>query len=176
VAEFEFWIDGLLKAEGGFAADDNGAGACNYGITERFLKQHNIDLTGDGLVDVKDVKALTPEEAKSIYRKYFWDPMWLDEIKDQRLANLLGHMGVNQGIGTAVGFLQNALQALGAVIKTDCIMGPVTLVSANDARISPYCTLMVKYFALKRYVMLAITDKQKYGDDLPGWFKRLESL
>jgi len=175
VASFDLWIDGLLKAEGGFAAADNTAGAVNFGLTECFMREHNIDLTSDGKVDVQDVKALTVDEAKAIYRKYFWDAMKLDQIISQTLANLLGHMGVNQGTGTSVGFLQHALVDCGAAIPEDGIIGALTVAAANTMPLAAVYKL-VKHYALRRYVGLAIKNPAQYGDDLKGWYLRLKSL
>jgi len=132
MASFDLWIDGLLKAEGGFAPKDNTLGSVNFGITEAFLRDHGIDLTSDGTIDVQDVKALSTEKAKSIYHKYFWGVLRLDEIVDQRLANLIGHLGVNCGVGTAARFLQNAICSLREErVAVDGAIGPMTLAAAN---------------------------------------------
>ena len=50
----------IVRREGGFVNDpDDPGGATNHGVTLATLRGLKADLTGDGRVDVADVKALT---------------------------------------------------------------------------------------------------------------------
>jgi len=96
----------LLEREGGFVNDrrDRG-GATRYGITEAVARA--AGYTGP----MADLPLAT---ARDIYRRAYWDAMRLDEVATASLsiAAELFDTGVNMGIGTAVRFLQTALNAL----------------------------------------------------------------
>ena len=72
MSNFESAVEKVLKHEGGYVdhANDPG-GATNYGISLRFVKQStgiDLDVDGDGDIDADDIKAMTPEQAKEIYK------------------------------------------------------------------------------------------------------------
>ena len=55
---FEEAIKVILKHEGGYSNDkDDPGGATDYGISLRFLQDHDIDLNGDGKVNEMDIKS-----------------------------------------------------------------------------------------------------------------------
>ena len=50
----------IVAREGGFVNDpDDPGGATQYGVTIHTMRRLGMDLTGDGRVDVADVRALT---------------------------------------------------------------------------------------------------------------------
>lgn len=185
MARFEDAIDGLLRAEGGFAEKDNTAGSVMCGITERFLRDHHIDLDGDQDTDRQDVVLVTKEIASNLYKRYFWNPLRLDEVKSQRVAELMFHMAVNQGLYWGAAHAQKTANCLGATLLVDGNIGPKSLAAINDICdetrinrlfyeddfISGY-----KAQALVRYERLAARWPAMYADDLPGWKRRLEAL
>ena len=180
MASFDLWIDGLLKDEGGYAPRDNDRGAVNRGITQQTLDW--IHATRPDLVSALGlplkVADLTVDQTKGIYRVLYWNANRLTEINDQKLANLLGHMGVNQGTVTAAKFLQQALRLDGTPVKVDGVIGQQTLTAANTLLVitEEALCVIVKYFALRRYVSLAVKNPGLYSDDLQGWAARLDSL
>ena len=168
MAEFEKWIDGLLADEGGYNSVDNEAGAANWGITERWLTGHGLDL---------DVREITRDQAARLYREYFWDALRLSQIESQRVANLVGMLAANCGeTGTSQRLLQRALVVLGYDTgPIDGVIGPKTIAAANAAG-ELALTQALKYVALDRYVRLATGNPRLYLDDLAGWRARLERL
>lgn len=177
MASFDLWIDGLLKSEGGYASTDNDRGAVNRGITQLTLDgihsgHPNVAYTLGLPMKVAD---LTVDHTKGIYRAMYWDAMNLDQISNQPVANLLGHMGVNQGTHTAVVFLQKALSDFGAGLTVDGKLGPKTAAAEYLTAGNPLCKV-IKFYALSRYVDLAMKNPALYLDDLKGWKARLDSL
>jgi len=64
-------IDFVMKWEGGYVDDSNDPGGCTkYGISQRAYPSLNIET-------------LTPDEAKAIYKKDYWDKLGCDAIGDK---------------------------------------------------------------------------------------------
>ena len=105
---FDTAFDRLMGHEGGYTegAGDPG-GETNWGISKRSYP------------DV-DIKVLTRDEAKAIYRRDFWERIRADELHDG-VAFQAFDFAVNSGIETAVRKLQAALG-----VADDGNWGPVT--------------------------------------------------
>jgi lysozyme family protein len=88
-------IDDILRREGGFVNNPNDKGGpTNMGITQGTLSGW---LGRQATVD--DVRNLTEETAREIYRKEYITPF--DKIEDQALRELAIDSGVNHGPGRA---------------------------------------------------------------------------
>ena len=71
----------IVGREGGFVDDpDDPGGATNFGVTIHTLRRLGLDLTGDGLVDVSDVRSLTRKQAIEIYINHYFERPGLDRI------------------------------------------------------------------------------------------------
>jgi lysozyme family protein len=93
---FESTFDRLLGHEGGYVNDPTDPGGeTNWGISKRSYP------------DV-DIKNLTRDGAKAIYRRDFWDRLRADTLFDG-VAYQLFDFAVNSGIETAVRYLQRAV-------------------------------------------------------------------
>ena len=94
----------VLKAEGGFSdhAKDPG-GATNMGVTRATL----AGLRGHA-VSIADVRALTLEQAASIYRSMYWRVVCGDELPGGVDIVVFDH-AVNSGSKAAIRTLQRAL-------------------------------------------------------------------
>lgn len=116
----------------------------NWGISARFYEQ----IIGYPPT-VQDMKNLTKEEAKNIYRIHFWDKLKASEIKSQQVANTIVDMQVNSGRGARIA--QQVLNThFGKNLNVDGVIGPKTIQAINsvppsefvdkynDARISYY--------------------------------------
>jgi lysozyme family protein len=66
----------IVRREGGYVDDpDDPGGATNHGVTLGTMQGLGLDLTRDGKVDARDVKALDAEAAPPIFvRHYFVAP------------------------------------------------------------------------------------------------------
>jgi hypothetical protein len=89
-AAFEAALQKTLGYEGGYVEDDAGKGPSNFGIN----KSANPDV---------DVKNLTKEKARELYKKRYWDAIGGDALaaKDPALATVAFDTAVNMGVGKA---------------------------------------------------------------------------
>ena len=150
---FDEIIEHVLEKEGGYVNDPTDLGGeTNYGITKRFYP------------DV-DIKNLTKEQAKEIYKRDYWDKNRVDELPEQ-LRHIFFDMCVNQGRGTAVKVLQRAANAKGAKLKVDGGMGPATLKAVQNVEHD-----RVKSYRVLHYANLVI-NKPEQEKFWYGWFKR----
>lgn len=92
---FDVVFDRVIGHEGGYVNDPNDPGGeTNWGISKRSYP--NVDI-----------KALTRDGAKAIYKRDFWDRLQADTLYDG-VAFQLFDFAVNSGIETAVRYLQRA--------------------------------------------------------------------
>lgn len=125
-------IAAILAHEGGYVNDpDDPGGPTNHGVTLGTLRGLGLDVTGDGAVDIDDVKALRVTDAARIFRvEYFEKPRL--PLLPEALQPAVFDMYVNAG-RRAVILLQEVLVRLGAVLEVDGALGPVTARAAHDA-------------------------------------------
>lgn len=109
---FDEAFDRLIGHEGGYTdgAGDPG-GETKWGISKRSYP----DL---------DIKNLTREDARAIYRRDFWNRIHAEHMADGVAFQLLD-FAVNSGIETAIRYLQRALG-----VADDGHWGPVSTVAA----------------------------------------------
>jgi lysozyme family protein len=145
---FERAFDIVVGLEGGYGNDRNDPGGeTKYGISKRAYPEVNI-------------KTLSLDHAKGIYRFDYWDPLHCDEMP-WPLAMLVFDCGVNQGLNTAAKTLQRALS-----VDQDGIIGKATLTKAKTAG-AETCALFLADRAV-RYTGTKNADLY-----LRGWLKRL---
>jgi lysozyme family protein len=129
----------VLKFEGGakYVKNDAGKGPTKYGINQTA----NPDV---------DIKNLTEDQAKEIYRKRYWNAIGGDELaaKNPQLATIAFDAAVNQGPGTAK-----------------------QMVAESGGE--PYKLLQLRQ---QRYVDLAKQNPEKFKPYLGGWTDRVSSL
>jgi typhoid toxin secretion A len=124
---FDMAFEHTVGLEGGYCNDpsDSGGATC-YGITEAVAREWGY--TGE-MCD------LPLDTAKAIYKQNYWDRMLLDDVGSLApdVALEMFDTGVNCGTGTAVKFLQKALNRFNnqgtiyADIDVDGGMGPQSL-------------------------------------------------
>ena len=118
LTSFDEIIEITLEHEGGYVHDPKDLGGeTNFGIAKRFYP------------DV-DIKNLTKEEAKEIYKKEYWDRYKAEKLPEH-LRHIHFDMCVNQGYGTAIKILQRACNAKGADLAIDGGFGPGTQAAIN---------------------------------------------
>ena len=156
---FDEIIEVTLHHEGGYVHDPKDLGGeTNFGIAKRFYP------------DV-DIKNLTKEEAKEIYKKDYWDRYKAEKLPEH-LRHIHFDMCVNQGYGTAVRILQRACNAKGADIAVDGGFGPGTQAAINTYKPT---IERVRCYRLKHYYDL-VNKKPEQERFLFGWFKRALSI
>lgn len=100
----------LMQWEGGYANDPNDSGGpTNHGVTLAVWQKHGYDKNGDGKIDAEDVKLITQQEAIDIAKKIFWNPLKLDDINSQLLANLVFQISWGSGRGTAAKVIKSVI-------------------------------------------------------------------
>ena len=176
-------IDDVLKHEGGYVNDkDDPGGATNFGVTIHTMRRFGVDVNGDGVVDIRDVKALDPATARAIYKREYFEGPRIDDLPEAIQANVFD-MFVNSG-GNAIKILQRLLNKMDQKVSVDGALGPQSIAAAhaaaklapkhfNDAyaiaRRNYYFTLADRKPKLRKF---ARTRRGGKG----GWIKRAESF
>lgn len=149
IMTFEIAIDRILSAEGGYVDDPNDPGMeTKYGISKRSYPQ-------------VDIKNLTRDEAKQIYKRDFWDPVANAGIHGDVVFQVLD-FAVNSGGSVAVQYLQRA-----AGVADDGHLGPVSVAAIND---TPMPVLLLTYLALRLEFMTKLKNWPHAGK---GWARRI---
>ena len=150
---FDSIIDHVLKHEGGYVNDPTDLGGeTKYGITKRFYP----DL---------DIKNLTTEDAKEIYKKDYWDKGRVESLPNN-LWHIFFDMSINMGRKTAVKILQRAAVNKGKKIAVDGGLGPATIKALKGIEKERVQAYRVKYYT---DLVNAKPEQEKF---LFGWFKR----
>ena len=155
MANFNESINMIFEFEGGYVNDPNDRGGeTKYGISKRAFP--NVDI-----------KNLTLEKAKEIYRENYWKKILGDDIKNQRIANEILDMVVNMGVKGGVKLVQ---QVVGSYI--DGIFGPHTLKAVNNFENEELFMCKLKIARIREYVDLC-NKESMYREYLRGWLNRV---
>jgi len=121
----------IVAREGGYVNDpDDPGGATNFGVTIGTMRRLGLDLTGDGVVSVSDVKALKRSDAERIFLDHYYKRPGVARLPKAVQASVFD-MYVNAG-GNAVRILQRVLVAFGQTISVDGAIGPITAKAAHQ--------------------------------------------
>ena len=151
---FDEIIEQVLEHEGGFVDDptDRG-GETKYGISKRAYPD-------------EDIKALTVERAKELYKRDYWDRFKVANLHD-RIRHIYFDMCVNMGGGRATKILQEACNSKNSYkIDVDGGIGKNTIkASANleDFRLRAYRVMFYAELVMKK------PEQMKFW---VGWFRR----
>ena len=155
-----------FEFEGGYVNDPRDpGGATNMGIT-----LNTLSVWRGQRVTASDVRRLTKDEARQIYRSMYWDKLACDRLPDG-VDWLLFDMGVAHGVGTAAKMLQALLG-----VEQDGDIGPITLQAANSMKAPTLVTTLTDQ-RIKRAKRL----KNKKGQMLwpiygKGWCRRWKAV
>lgn len=169
---FERWVAQLIDVrEGGFVCDPDDPGlATNWGISLAFALtvgdadqdgHLDLDIDGNDVVDIHDIRRMPRELAVSTYHEHFWRFLRADDLPGP-LAIAVADAGVNQGRGPAITMLQGVLG-----VRVDGVLGPETMGAAWKAS-AP--VLLAHYLAARAQRYVTTANFSKYGK---GWFRRL---
>jgi lysozyme family protein len=160
----------ILKVEGGyvFHPDDRG-GPTNYGIT---IKTYSEYLCRP--VEKEEMKELTPEIAKDIYKRLYWDKLNLDELHYDTMALVIFDQAVNRGVRAAAKQAQLVLSKFKKVLLLDGIFGPETIRLLNEVPFYEFNREFLQESELF-YIKFALgnPDQMKF---LVGWVNRVHIL
>jgi len=167
----QFWEGGGTFHE----VQGDPGGATKFGISYRFLKDlplPSVDFDLDGILTWQDVRAMREEQAREIFRRYFWNYLTLDRFRGP-LAVVMFDTAVNVGRTRTVRWLQQGL-ALTADLVVDGVMGPRTVEAAILADM--WATIRDLLSRRRRYYYDLAGDTGWAKKFVRGWIRRTERL
>ncbi len=173
----------IVAREGGYVNDpDDPGGATKYGVTIHTMRRLKLDLTGDGQVDVRDVKSLTRKQATDIFIKHYFERPLIAELPPPLQATVFD-MYVNAG-GNAVKILQRLLREMGYDIAVDGALGPRSLAAVRSAMEKSPDHFVDAYGIARRNYYFRLADRRtasrKYARTRAGgkggWIRRAEEF
>ncbi len=165
---FESGLRIVLSHEGGYANDplDHG-GPTNFGITQDTYNRFRTHIKAG----LKDVKGITKDEVRQIYRLFYWMDGKCNKIAEvlPDLAIIHFDTAVNHGVGGAAHILQKSLG-----VEDDGIIGPKTL---GAIEITP-SALAIRLYLLQRelYYYRIVVQRPETGKFLTSWLSRLATF
>lgn len=146
-SNFNISVNYVLKDEGGYTNDpDDNGGATKYGITitdvKRYVKENATS---------QDVRNLSIDEAKSIYKSKYWDALGCDDLTSGVDYTCFDY-GVNSGLNRP----RKALQ------RFNSLSGMSLINSINDERTS--------------FLNSLADNNPKDRKFLSGWLNRVERV
>jgi lysozyme family protein len=165
-------IDFILEHEGELSNDPNDRGGLtNFGITLSFLKEFNIDINKDGIINKRDILNIDRPTAVYVYRKYIWDRFGYERIHDLDVAKKVADLTVNMGEGASHKILQRAVNSLRhSSLVVDGILGVRTIAATNmcdETRL----LAVIKKLASDRYKEIVEKDPTQEVF-IKGWLNR----
>lgn len=173
----------IVRREGGFVNDpDDPGGATKYGVTIHTMRRLGLDKTGDGRVNVADVRALTRADAVEIFKRHYYHQPQIDKLPQVLRASVFD-MYVNAG-SNAVKILQRLVTRMGFPATADGVIGPKTLVAVEAAYKAAPDHIADAYGIARRNYYFRLADRRaasrKYArtraGDKGGWIRRAEEF
>lgn len=147
--KFDDAFNRLIGHEGDLSNDPNDPGGLTkYGISQRSYP--NVDI-----------KALTLDEAKSIYKRDYWNAVQMEHLPECIRFDLFD-MAVNSGVSQAVKTLQCAVGA-----GEDGKLGPVTIAAVRDFS---EAQVVARFNGARLMFMTNLKTWQHFGK---GWARRI---
>ena len=168
MANIDVLVPKILKWEGGFVNNPNDKGGpTNEGITLSTWKQVGYDKTGDGEINVDDIKILNEADFKFVLRIY-WNRWKADSIQNQSIADIL----VDWVWGSGKWGVVIPQELLG--VETDGVVGRDTITAVNSANQEQ---LFNKIFQARVSFLQAIVKHHpSQSIFLKGWLNRLNDF
>jgi lysozyme family protein len=164
MSDFNLAIGPVLQHEGGLVDHPSDPGGLtNFGISKKWADSQGLCL---------DIKNLTVDQAKELYKKYFWDPYPYHEIADQKVATKSFDMAVNMGAIQAHKLIQRAVANCGLEITIDGQLGPKSVALINSIP-APQMLSSIVQRQRNFYIALA-TQKPSLAVFLKGWLRRAD--
>jgi len=151
-------IDQVLEHEGGYVNDpDDLGGETKYGITKRWYPE-------------VDIKALSMDDAISIYYNDYWKPSKAEHLPEEIRATYFD-MCVNMGQKQAVKTLQETINSIGRPkIAEDGLIGKITIQHSHKVSKKRLQAFRCLFYGE------VVVDKPKQKKFYYGWFKRAMSI
>ncbi|SMX22103.1 holin-associated N-acetylmuramidase [Boseongicola aestuarii] len=175
--------DAILTREGGFVNDPaDPGGATKFGVTIHTLRRLGLDLTGDGRINVADVRVLSRAQARRIFiDHYFTEPRigWLPVALQASVFD----MNVNAGLWS-IRLLQRLSSQMGFRTVEDGRIGPKTRAQVAEAFAAAPEHMADAYGIMRRNYYYRLADRRpasrKYArrrdGGKGGWITRAEEF
>lgn len=148
----------LLKSEGGYSAHEaDPGGRTNLGVTQAVWENWVGHVSGE-----KEMKSLTPEMVRPLYKKKYWDACKCDELP-LGIDYLVFDYAVNAGVGRSCKALQSAVGT-----TPDGAIGPQTLQAVANTP-----DLIDKFSDEKVRFYKSLPTFSVFGN---GWLNRVEHV
>jgi lysozyme family protein len=173
MSDFNLSINTILAHEGGWCCNPNDTGGeTNFGISMRFIQNEGVTLAELGLSDLNpgSLKNLKVNNAKNIYKKYFWDNNKYSQINDQTSATKVFDACVNMGPKRAHILAQQAVNKLGGNLTVDGSLGPKSIAAINNCDPVSFVKEMANQMA--NFYQNLVKTKPQMQIFLKGWLKR----
>lgn len=150
----------VLKNEGGYVNNPKDPGGMtNLGVTKRVWEE----WVGRE-VDEAEMRALTPDLVKPLYKKNYWDKIKGDDLPDG-LDYAAYDLAVNSGTGRAAKYLQQI-----AGVPADGVIGPKSLEAIKacpaDEAVDALCDMRLDF-------LQKLPTWDTFGK---GWGRRVEEV
>jgi uncharacterized protein (TIGR02594 family) len=162
---FEQALAHVLEMEGGYTEDPyDPGGPTNFGVTLAvYASFKGVRLEAGNLAEVKaELKRIAPETVREIYLSRYWAPAYCAAL-EPALALMHFDAAVNQGVGTAIRFLQEAVGA-----GVDGEIGPETRAAILA---TPAGDALARYAEIRRRRYRALPHFWRFGR---GWLTRVD--
>jgi len=152
----------IKKSEGGFVNDKDDNGLATYkGISSRFNPEYADKIKN---------KTLTDSEAKSIFKRKYYDTMKIAYINNARLRYQMADHSINAGVKTSTRMLQ---QTIGTKQTGNITNDDIKKVNLADESKVP---IVDRYKQLRRDYYNAIVRKNPTKSKfLKSWMRRVDS-
>ena len=162
LGKFELVYPVVEKWEGNFDNDPGDPGGpTNMGITQADLARWR-----QRSVSVDEVRNLTREEARQIFKAYYWEPICGDQLP-LPAAQMCYDAAVLMGLRCSGNFLQKALNVQGNSLAVDGTIGPRTI--AASLKVDDLKKLVSDVSAQAEGYLRSRPGFAKYGK---GWLNR----
>ena len=158
----------VIKSEGGFSNDqrdkgnhlpDGREGSTMWGCTQYNYEQY----VGHPLTH-EDMKKLTPNDVKPLYKKNYWDAVHGDDLPGG-IDYAAFDFAINAGPAASRKLIQEALG-----VNADGAFGPMTMAAIEKADAKE---LMHKFSEAKTAFYKSLSNFNVYGN---GWLKRVADV
>lgn len=157
---FETCLDNVLKHEGGFVNHPSDPGGMtNLGVTKKVYEKWV-----DREVSEEEMRGLTRDDVKDIYKKNYWDRCQCDELPIG-VDYVVFDMSVNHGVGRASRFLQKIVGATVDGAIGDETLGKVKVMARSEIIENLCSTRETFYRKLKTFDVFG-----------KGWLRRNEEV
>lgn len=180
MANFNEALEYVLENEGGFSNHEKDrGGATKFGISSVLLSAFL-----QRAATLEDVTNIDKDQAEEIYKKYFWDVLKLDEVKDQMVATAIFDVAVNMGCSQATKLTQSTLNELCEMkapngygpdgVAVDGHLGVATLEGINKVAAPLFIKIFRTKLLAKYSDIVAKIPEQKVF--IKGWTARADRL